>query len=49
MLQPRIPVLSEHWVWQEKVDTKVSAFSLSNSFSYLGIYSIIELSKDERR
>lgn len=42
-------VLSEHWVWQEKVDTKVSAFSLSNSFSYLGIYSIIELSKDERR
>lgn len=42
-------VLSEHWVLQEKVGMKVPAFSLTKYFSFLGICSIIELSKDERR
>ena len=43
------PVLSELWVLQEKVGMKVSAFSLTKYFLFLGIYGIIELSKDERR
>jgi hypothetical protein len=42
-------VLSGLWVLQEKVDTRVSTFSLPNHFLFLGIYGIIELSKDERR
>jgi hypothetical protein len=42
-------VLSELWVLQEKVGMKVSAFSLTKYFLFLGIYGIIELSKDERR
>ena len=45
----RKKVLSELWVLQEKVGMKVSAFSLTKYFLFLGIYGIIELSKDERR
>ena len=44
-----IRVLSGLWVLQEKVDTRVSTFSLPNHILFLGIYGIIELSKDERR
>lgn len=42
-------VLSEFWVLQEKVDMKVSAFSFTSRFLFLGICDMIELSKDERR
>lgn len=43
-----LKVLSELWVLQEKVGMKVSAFSLTKYFLFLGIYGIIELSKDEQ-
>lgn len=44
-----VQALSELWVLQEKVDMKVSAFSLAKYFSFLGICGMIELSKNERR
>lgn len=38
-------VLSEHWVLLEKADMKISAFSLTSIFSFLGIYGRIKIEK----
>lgn len=38
-------VLSELWVLSEKADIKISAFSLSFLFSFLGIYGKVKIKK----
>lgn len=38
-------VLSELWVLLEKADIKISAFSLSSLFSFLGIYGKVKIEK----
>ena len=38
-------VLSELWVSLEKADMKISAFSVSFLFSFLGIYDRIKIEK----
>lgn len=42
-------VLYELWVYKEKAGMKISAFSLVLYFSYLGIWCIIKISREERR